>query len=70
MNNRLFEILNKQQGKIIQSKDRKIVVSAGPGSGKTYTIVKIEQEFLCEEKNKNIIVASFTKEASKQLKEK
>lgn len=71
MNNKLFEILNKQQGKIIQSKDRKIVVSAGPGSGKTYTIVKkIEQEFLCEEKNKNIIVTSFTKEASKQLKEK
>ena len=71
MNNKLFEILKKQQGKIIQSKDRKIVVSAGPGSGKTYTIVKkIEQEFLCEEKNKNIIVTSFTKEASKQLKEK
>ena len=45
MNNKLFEILKKQQGKIIQSKDRKIVVSAGPGSGKTYTIVKkIEQE--------------------------
>ena len=63
MNNKLFEILNKQQGKIIQSKNRKIVVSAGPGSGKTYTIVKkIEQEFLCEEKNKNIIVTSFTKE--------
>ena len=40
MNNRLFEILNKQQGKIIQSKDRKIVGSADPRSGKTYTNVK------------------------------
>lgn len=71
MNNKLFEALKEQQEKIIQSEDRKIVVSAGPGSGKTYTIVKkIEREFIDKDKTKNIIVTSFTKEASKQLKEK
>lgn len=70
MNKELLKELNEQQGKIIHSTDKKIIVSAGPGSGKTYTIVKkIEQEFL-NNKDNNIIVTSFTKEASKQLKDK
>lgn len=40
MNKELLKELNEQQGKIIHSIDKKIIVSAGPGSGKTYTIVK------------------------------
>lgn len=64
-----FAILSNQQDKIVLAREKKIVVSAGPGSGKTYTLVKrIVKEL--EENDYSIIVTSFTKEASRQLQEK
>ena len=74
MNNidqRLKEQLDYQQGLIINSTEKKVVVSAGPGSGKTYTIVqRISKELSNIKFNQGIIACSFTKEASKQLEER
>jgi len=69
MKNDIINLLNLQQSKIIESTDKKIIVSAGPGSGKTYTIVKkIKKEL--SENDYSIIITSFTKEAANQLKNK
>jgi len=71
ISNELFEQLIGQQNVIINSKEKKIVVSAGPGSGKTYTIVKrISVELKSVHDYQGVIACSFTKEASKQLEEK
>lgn len=69
MNDKYFKLLNEQQDAIVNAKEKKIVVSAGPGSGKTFTLVKrIKQEL--SENNYSVIVTSFTKEAAGQLKNK
>lgn len=65
------DLLNQEQAQIINSSERKIIVSAGPGSGKTYTIVaRIAKELLCLPEYRGVIACSFTKESSKQLKSK
>lgn len=40
MNNSIRELLCEEQNKIIDSRCKYIIVSACPGSGKTYTLVK------------------------------
>ena len=62
--------LCEQQNAIINSNYDRIVVSAGPGSGKTYTIVRKIAKELKESLGKRIIACSFTREASNQLKDK
>ena len=63
--------LNCQQQEIINSTENRIVVHAGPGSGKTYTLIRIIQKNLADNPDyKGIIACSFTREASNQLKEK
>lgn len=63
------KILTQEQNKIINSLERYILVSACPGSGKTYTIVKRIQKELNEIKEyQGVIACSFTKEASAELK--
>ena len=60
-----------QQNDIINSEHKHILVSAGPGSGKTYTLVKkIIKDLEMIEKECGVIACSFTNEASKQLKNK
>lgn len=60
-----------QQNNIINSEDKYILVSAGPGSGKTYTLVKrIIKDLEVIDKDCGIIACSFTNEASKQLQNK
>lgn len=65
-------VLNMQQQKIIDAIDKNIMVTASPGSGKTYTlikrIVKEQEEKIYD--HKSFIACSFTKEASKQLEDK
>lgn len=68
---RNLEKLSKQQLEIINSKERKIVVHAGPGSGKTYTMVKMITKELEEiDDYRGVIACSFTQEASSQLEKK
>ena len=65
----LKEILDLEQQKIINSNEQYIFVSACPGSGKTYTVVKkIEKELNEFKKYQGIIACSFTREASEELK--
>ena len=62
-------ILDEEQANIINSKKKYIYVSACPGSGKTYTVVKkIEKELQEIESYQGIIACSFTKESSEELK--
>lgn len=69
--NDFWDELNKEQEKIINAKDNLILVSAGPGSGKTYTLVhKISKDLAVLDKYHGIIACSFTNQASKQLKNK
>lgn len=61
-------LLIKQQEDIINSEEKKIFVSAGPGSGKTFTICKkIVRELNLIPEYKGIIACSFTKESSKSI---
>ncbi len=65
------ERLNMQQKAIIHSEEDKIFVSAGPGSGKTYTLThKITNDLKKNEGKKGIIACSFTKESSKEIKKR
>lgn len=50
ISNDLKMILEKQQNEIINADERKIVVSAGPGSGKTFTLVKRLEKSLMKQK--------------------
>lgn len=67
----ILQALNHQQNKIIDSNESKIVVFAGPGSGKTRTL---SQKAIKEIKDlpdyKGIIVCSFTVEATNQINNK
>ena len=60
--------LDEQQRAIIESKSKKIFVSAGPGSGKTYTISKkIMNDINDSNDYQGVIACSFTKEAAREI---
>lgn len=60
-----------QQNNIIESNKRKIVVYAGPGSGKTFTLIKkMNNDIAFLFPFEGIIALSFTREASKQIESK
>ena len=62
-------ILTEEQNRIIECTEKYILVTACPGSGKTYTIVKrIEKELDRIQDYQGIIACSFTKESSEELK--
>ncbi len=65
----LKKILDSEQKSIIDALENYICVSACPGSGKTYTVVKmIEKELGINKDYQGIIACSFTREASEELK--
>lgn len=70
----ISEQLIDEQNIIVDSDDPKIIISAGPGSGKTYTIIKkaIKELKLLEENstNKGIVLCSFTREAALELEKR
>lgn len=69
MNDYLKYKLDEEQNVIVEADEKYIVVSACPGSGKTYTLVKtIEKELKSIEPYKGIIACSFTNEASEEIK--
>jgi superfamily I DNA/RNA helicase len=69
MNDYLKYKLDEEQNVIVEADEKYIVVSACPGSGKTYTLVKrIEKELQSIEPYKGIIACSFTNEASEEIK--
>lgn len=69
IDNELKEVLDEQQSKIINDNTKYLCVSACPGAGKTYTLVKkIEKELEVLEEYQGIIACSFTKAASNEIK--
>lgn len=71
MNNLLKEKLDEEQSHIIDSNDKYIVVSACPGSGKTYTLVKrLKKELNSIHDYQGVIACSFTNEASDEIKKR
>lgn len=69
MNNLLKEKLDEEQSIVINSKDKYIVVSACPGSGKTYTLIqRLKKELESIYDYQGIIACSFTNEASDEIK--
>ncbi len=55
---------------ILGMSDRKMVVTAGPGSGKTHLLVELIKQELSKEKTleQGVIACSFTKNASNEIK--
>lgn len=68
INEELKKELDRQQSIIINDKSKYICVSACPGAGKTYTLVKkIEKELDELKEFQGIIACSFTRESSKEI---
>lgn len=64
-----FGSANESQKKAIASPDGPVLITAGPGTGKTYTLVQ-RTIYLVQErgvKPENILVATFTNKAAKEL---
>ena len=62
-------LLDEEQKRIIDANEKYIVVSACPGAGKTYTVVKrIEKELEQIKEYQGIIACSFSNEAANELK--
>ena len=64
-----FENANEGQRKAIAAAEGPVLITAGPGTGKTYTLVQ-RAIYLIEEcgvKPENIFIATFTEKAAKEL---
>lgn len=60
--------MNTQQLAIIESKDRHVLVLAGAGSGKTYTLIQKIKKIKENEKDAKILCLTFSNLAAKELK--
>lgn len=64
-----FGNANKEQRKAIQAANGPVLITAGPGTGKTYTLVQ-RTIYLIEEcgiEPESIFIATFTEKAAKEL---
>ncbi|MBQ9242779.1 MAG: UvrD-helicase domain-containing protein [Proteobacteria bacterium] len=61
--------LNPQQQKVVETTECPLLVIAGPGSGKTHTLVERVFHLIADKgvKAENILVATFTEKAAKEL---
>lgn len=59
--------INPQQLAAIQSEEKKLVIIAPPGSGKTFTMVRAIEEYLDKNINSNVVAITFTKKAAGEL---
>ncbi len=68
----MFSDLNSEQKKVLEINDRPIIVVAGPGTGKTRTLVaKLHQLIISQKNNSSKILAlTFTKKASQEIRER
>ena len=64
-----FGQANEEQRKVIQHTDGPTLIIAGPGTGKTFTLVKRVVYLIVEKgvKPENILIATFTEKAAKEL---
>ena len=64
-----FGTANKNQKEAIQTTEGPVLIIAGPGTGKTFTLVR-RAVYLITEKNikpENIMIATFTEKAAKEI---
>src|SRR5215469_5800670 len=64
-----FGTANDEQREAIQTTEGPVLIIAGPGTGKTFTLVK-RAVYLITKKNvkpENILIATFTEKAAKEL---
>ena len=64
-----FDNANKEQIEAIKTTEGPVLIIAGPGTGKTYTLVN-RAIYLISEKNvkpENIMIATFTEKAAKEI---
>lgn len=64
-----FDDANNEQRKAIQQTEGPVLIIAGPGTGKTFTLVKRALYLIVEKgvKPENILIATFTEKAAKEL---
>ena len=64
-----FGTANKNQKEAIQTTDGTVLIIAGPGTGKTFTLVKRAVYLITEKsvKPENIMIATFTEKAAKEI---
>ena len=69
INTKSYSGANPQQLEAITTIDGPVLITAGPGTGKTYTLVQ-RIVYLIEEKGvlpEEILIATFTEKAAKEL---
>lgn len=64
-----FGLANEEQKQAIQTVDGPVLIIAGPGTGKTFTLVKRISYLIVEKgvKPQEIMVVTFTEKAAKEL---
>lgn len=64
-----FGNANENQKQAIETTDGPVLITAGPGTGKTFTLVQRTIYLICERKVKpeSIFIATFTEKAAKEL---
>jgi uncharacterized protein (TIGR00375 family) len=64
--------LNREQETAVNAKDRHIIVIAGPGTGKTFTLVSRIKRLLAEEKvpPQKLVAITFTNRAAEEMQER
>ena len=60
--------MNTQQQKIVESKDKHVLVLAGAGSGKTYTLIQKIKRIKESKNNAKILCLTFSNMAARELK--
>jgi superfamily I DNA/RNA helicase len=58
---------NIEQLAAIHSEEKKLVIIAPPGSGKTYTMVKAIEHYITQKENADVVAITFTKKAAGEL---
>ncbi|MBQ8444106.1 MAG: UvrD-helicase domain-containing protein, partial [Clostridia bacterium] len=62
--------LTKEQQQILDSNEKRVVVSASAGSGKTFVLIEKLISLICDKKVpvERLLVLTFTKAAAKEMK--
>lgn len=60
-------MLNQEQLAAIQSEEKKLVIIAPPGSGKTFTMVRAIEHYLTQKESSDVVAITFTKKAAGEL---